>query len=50
MGKDARGEFKVAESTATGRQRTMQQFYAKVIAHVVQWGAALYETAMRPRA
>jgi hypothetical protein len=50
VGKDARGEFKVAESAATGRRWTMQQFYAKVIAHMVQWGAALYETAMRLRA
>lgn len=44
VGQGARGEFKVPEITS-GRQRNMQQFYAKVIAFMAQWGAALHETA-----
>lgn len=44
VGQGARGEFKVPE-IASGRQRTMRQFYAKVIAYMAQWGAALSETA-----
>lgn len=44
VGQGARGEFKLPE-IASGRQGTMQKFYAKVIASMAQWGAALYETA-----
>lgn len=44
VGQGARGEFTVPE-IASGRQRTMQQFYARLIAYMARWGAALHETA-----
>jgi hypothetical protein len=44
VGQGARGDFEVPE-LASGRQRTMQTFYAKVIASMAQWGAVLVETA-----
>lgn len=45
VGQSARGEFKVSEAATAGRQRLMRQFYAKVIAQMVQTCAALHETA-----
>lgn len=50
VGQGARGEFKLPEAAGAGRARTMQRFYAKVIASMVQWGAALSETAGLMRA
>lgn len=45
VGQGARGEFKVPEDNPGGPQRTMEAFYAKVLSRMVQWGAALCETA-----
>lgn len=50
VGQGARGEFTVPEATGAGRARSMRQFYAKVIAQMVQWAAALSETAGLGRA
>jgi hypothetical protein len=44
VGQGARGEFEVPE-IASGRQRSMEKFYARVIATMAQWGAVLVETA-----
>jgi len=50
VGLGANGEFAVPAAAASGRQRLMRQFYAKVIASMVQWGAALHQTAGLSRA
>jgi hypothetical protein len=44
VGQGPRGEFEVPEIPG-GRQRSMEKFYARVIASMAQWGAVLVETA-----
>jgi hypothetical protein len=44
VGLGARGDFEIPE-IASGRQRSMEKFYARVIASMAQWGAVLVETA-----
>jgi hypothetical protein len=45
VGLDAHGDFEPPEDRPGGTQGAMEAFYAKVITRMVQWGAALCETA-----
>ena len=47
LGRDARGDFAVAGLPGAGRQRRMQEFYARLIAGLLKRAAVLYEVSVR---